>query len=203
MFEYLCATGRQGIANAARSASGDLLRPDNGAEYEQVIDLNLSDLEPYIDGPFMPILTTTVEGLKGRVASEDWPEPLSAVVIGPSRNASEQVIERAANVARQALNKGLKLKAPLLVVPSSEHDCRMIEQKGLHGLFKKVGGTVIANGCGPGGELWHKALELPTPNSVLICDGCDLRYHSKLNPNSHVFVASPEVWCIACIQWRP
>lgn len=155
MSAYLRATNRPEIAEAARLASQELAA-DPGAEYDRVIEIDLSSLEPHINGPFTPDLTTPVSKLSDTVEKEGWPSTLTAGLIGSCTNSSFQDMTRAADLARQALDAGLKPKMPLLVSPGSEQTRKTLEDAGSLQIFEELNGTLLTNACGPCCGSWDR-----------------------------------------------
>lgn len=202
MHDYLCATNRHDVAYAAQSVADTLLRPDEEAKYDDVIEIQLDRLEPHINGPFTPDLTTPVADFKNKLNHEDWPEALSAALIGSCSNGSYQDMNRAAHIARQAAERGLKVKIPFLVSPGSEQVRATLERDGHLDLFDQVGGSLLANACGPCAGQWDRnattkdkkqdTYDAPW-NSIISSYNRNFRGMNDGNPNTHAFIASPEV----------
>src|SRR4051794_10592266 len=149
MAAYLKATGREAIADAADAVAGDL-RPDDGALYDQLIEIDLDELKPLINGPHSPDRANRVGAAVGKEAvANGWPLEISAALIGSCTNSSYEDITRAASVARQAFARGLRVKTELLVTPGSERTRATIERDGLIADLEAIGATVRANACGP------------------------------------------------------
>lgn len=155
MMAYLEATSRPEIAQAARLSAGEL-QADPGAEYDRVIELDLSSLEPHINGPFTPDLSTGVSQFSEAVEQEAWPAKLTAGLIGSCTNSSFQDMTRAAGLARQALDAGLKPKMPLLVSPGSEQTRKTLEEAGCLKVFEELESTLLTNACGPCCGSWDR-----------------------------------------------
>lgn len=154
IFPYTEAMGRF-LKLTRRSATVDALKPfrdnlkaDDGAEYDRVIEINLSELEPHINGPYSPDLATPLSKLKQRVAESTWPTKLSASHIGSCTNASFEDLSRAASLVKQAEQAGLSLKTPFFIAPSSQEVKATAERDGIIGTFQAAGGTLLANACG-------------------------------------------------------
>jgi aconitate hydratase len=147
MYDYLAATKRTAIGDFSREyAEG--LRADEGAEYDQVIEINLSELEPYINGPFTPDLATPISKWKETVKANKWPEDLKVGLIGSCTNSSYEDMSRAANIAEDAMSHGVKANALFTVTPGSEQIRATIERDGQLKTFEEFGGMVLANACG-------------------------------------------------------
>ena len=155
MRDYLVATGRTAAADLA-DAFADNLRADEGAEYDQIIEIDLSTLEPQINGPFTPDLAHPLSEFAGALKRNGWPSELGAGLIGSCTNSSYEDMQRAASVARQALAAGIKAKVPFTITPGSEQIRATIERDGLVEIFEKLGGTVLANACGPCIGQWKR-----------------------------------------------
>lgn len=155
MYDYLAATKRKDIGDFARTYAGELQK-DAGAEYDQVIDINLSELEPAINGPFTPDLRTTISSIGKTAKDNGWPEEVKAALIGSCTNSSYEDMSRAASIARDALNHGLKAKTPFFISPGSEQIRATIERDGQLQTFEEFGGVVLANACGPCIGQWDR-----------------------------------------------
>merc|ERR1719361_2337967 len=148
MIEYLGATGRAEIGEEAKKYK-DLLTPDEGCVYDQLIEINLSELPSLINGPFTPDLGNTLEPLPQMARERGWPMDVSATLIGSCTNSSYEDMTRSADLCKQALDAGLKVKVPFLVTPGSEQVRATIERDGIADIFRQAGATVLANACGP------------------------------------------------------
>lgn len=199
MKKYLKATGRTDVAEMA-SRIEEHLRPDAEvmenpeAYYDQIIEINLSELEPHINGPFTPDLATPVSQF-GKVAKENgWPLKMEVGLIGSCTNSSYEDISRAASVAKQALDKDLKVKAEFTVTPGSEQVRYTVDRDGYLDTFEKIGGVVLANACGPCIGQWarHNAENLDE-NSIMTSFNRNFSKRNDGNPKTHGFVASPEI----------
>ena len=150
MYDYLAITEREEVGKLANEIA-DYLRPDEGSEkyYDQVIEINLSELEPHINGPFTPDLAWPISVFKQAVKDKEYPEELKVALIGSCTNSSYEDMERSASVAKQAMEMGLKVKSEFTITPGSEQIRATIERDGQLEIFEKVGGLVLANACGP------------------------------------------------------
>lgn len=155
MGAYLRSTHRPGIADAVKFAMPEL-RADEGAEYDKIIEIDLSSLEPHINGPFTPDLSTPLSKFSKVAAEETWPKELTAGLIGSCTNSSFQDMSRAANLARQALDAGLKPKMPLLVSPGSEQTRETLRESGVLQVFEELQSTLLTNACGPCCGSWDR-----------------------------------------------
>lgn len=167
MFDYLVATKRTEIAEFAKVYQKEL-RADEGAEYDQHIEINLNELEPHINGPFTPDLATPISKFAQAVKDNNWPEEMKVGLIGSCTNSSYEDMSRGASIARDALDHGLKAKAAFVVTPGSEQIRATIARDGQLQTFEEFGGTVLANACGPCIGQWDRR-DTPkgTPNSIL------------------------------------
>ena len=155
MYDYLAATKRKDIGDFARVYAKEL-RPDEGAEYDQLVEINLSELEPHINGPFTPDLATPISKFSEAVKANGWPEELKVGLIGSCTNSSYEDMDRSASIARDALNHGIKAKALFTVTPGSEQIRATIERDGQLKTFEEFGGVVLANACGPCIGQWDR-----------------------------------------------
>ncbi len=190
---YRKATGREGIADAADKVASDL-RPDDGALYDQLIEINLDDLRPLINGPHSPDRAHRVGKAVGNAARENgWPLEISAALIGSCTNSSYEDITRAASIARQAAAKGLRAKCDLLISPGSEQIRATIERDGLMADLEAVGATVLANACGPCIGQWERAAEITEkPNSIVNSFNRNFPKRNDGSANTLSFVTSPD-----------
>ena len=155
MYDYLVATKRKDIGDFARTYAKEL-REDEGADYDQLIEINLSELEPHINGPFTPDLATPISKFKEAVKDNGWPEELKVGLIGSCTNSSYEDMSRAAHIARDALNHGIKAKSIFGVTPGSEQVRATIARDGQLQTFEEFGGMVLANACGPCIGQWDR-----------------------------------------------
>lgn len=193
MRSYLTATGREGMGALADTFSG-ILTPDEGARYDEVIEIDLSTLEPHVNGPFTPDLATPISQFADAVKRAGWPAELKAALIGSCTNSSYEDMQRAASVARQALDAGIKSQVPFMITPGSEQIRATIERDGLLEVFDKAGGTVLANACGPCIGQW-KRTDVPKgeANSIVTSYNRNFAARNDANPATHAFVTSPEI----------
>jgi len=203
MGAYLEATGRAGIAAAAKAVSGSLLCADEGAEYDRVIKINLSELEPMLNGPFTPDLMNTVDGVGAAAEREGWPVEVSAGLIGSCTNSSYEDMTRSANLVSQATKAGLKFRTPFYVTPGSEQIRATMERDGLIDIFTSAGATVLANACGPCIGQWNRTdMEMGTDNTIVTSYNRNFAKRNDGNSGTHAFVTSPEVTTILSFAGR-
>lgn len=199
MAEYLKGTGRVEVADEADKIrdhlNGD---PEVYAHpekyFDQVIEINLSELEPHINGPFTPDLATPVSEFAEAVKKNGWPQKLEVGLIGSCTNSSYEDITRAASLAQQAIDKNLEVKSEYTVTPGSELVRYTVERDGYLSVFEKIGGVVLANACGPCIGQWarHNA-DKGEKNSIMTSFNRNFAKRNDGNPNTHGFVASPEM----------
>ena len=199
MSAYLKGTGREDVANEADNVSehltGDKEVYNNPESYfDQVIEINLSELEPHINGPFSPDKAWPISEFGKAVKENGWPQKFEVGLIGSCTNSSYEDITRAASVAKQALDKGLKVSSEFTVTPGSEQVRYTIERDGLLQIFEDIGGVVLANACGPCIGQWrrHNADKQET-NSIVTSFNRNFAKRNDGNPNTHAFVTSPEL----------
>ncbi|MFQ6605481.1 MAG: aconitate hydratase [Fidelibacterota bacterium] len=199
MVRYLKLTGREAVAELALQYAEDLtadpeVYADPETYFDQVIELNLDELEPHINGPFTPDLATPISAFAQAVKDNDWPENLEVGLIGSCTNSSYEDISRAASVARQAVDKNLKAKAEFTITPGSEQVRYTVERDGYLDIFADMGGVVLANACGPCIGQWARAgAEKQKKNAIITSFNRNFAKRNDGNPNTHGFVASPEL----------
>ncbi len=199
MSDYLKSTGRTEVAALADGVR-EHLRPDAevyadpAKYYDQVLELNLSTLEPYVNGPFTPDLATPVSKMAEAVKANGWPEKLEVALIGSCTNSSYEDISRSASIVKDAMSKGLKANAEFTITPGSELVRFTIERDGFINTFESVGGVVLANACGPCIGQWARHIDDPNRKNTIITSFN--RNFAKRNDglaSTHAFVASPEI----------
>ncbi len=199
MYDYLSATGRDEIAVLADSIKEYLTGDDEVYEnpekyFDQVIEINLSELEPHINGPFTPDLATPISKFAETVKERGWPEKLDVGLIGSCTNSYYEDISRAASLAEQAIEKKLKVKSEFTITPGSEQVRYTIERDGFIDTFKKINGVVLANACGPCiGQWMRKDADKLDENSIITSFNRNFAKRNDGNPKTHGFVASPEM----------
>ena len=193
MYDYLMATKRGHIGDFARQYAHDL-KEDKGAEYDQLIEINLSELEPHINGPFTPDLATPISKFKEAVQANKWPEELKVGLIGSCTNSSYEDMSRAASIATDAMNHGLKAKSMFTVTPGSEQIRATIERDGQLKTLEEFGGIILANACGPCIGQWdRKDVKKGEANSILSSYNRNFTGRNDANPATHSFVTSPDL----------
>ncbi|SDM28260.1 aconitate hydratase [Siphonobacter aquaeclarae] len=199
MAEYLKGTGRADVAELADGVAGylrsdDEVYADPAAYYDQLIELDLSTLEPHINGPFTPDLAWPLSKFAQAVKENNWPAELEVGLIGSCTNSSYEDISRAASLAQQAVDKKLKAKAEYTITPGSELVRFTIERDGFIDIFDTMGAVVMANACGPCIGQWARHTSDPTKkNSIITSFNRNFKARNDGNPNTHAFVASPEI----------
>ena len=199
MAEYLEGTGRADVAAAAdviaEHLTGDAeVYADPSAYFDQVIEINLSELEPHINGPFTPDLAWPLSKFADAVKVNGWPEKLEVGLIGSCTNSSYEDITRAASIAKQATDHGLKAVAEFTITPGSEQVRYTVDRDGYLAIFEKMGGMVLANACGPCIGQWARHSTDPNrKNSIVTSYNRNFAKRNDGNPNTHAFVASPEI----------
>lgn len=195
---YLIQTNRGPIADAADVAlhKYNFLRADGGAEYDKVIEIDLNTLEPHVNGPFTPDLSTPISQFGARSKQEGWPETVSAGLIGSCTNSSYQDMSRAVSLILQAEKAGLKPKIPFFVTPGSEQIRATIERDGLTDIFERNGAIVLANACGPCIGQWDRT-DIPktstSTNSIFSSFNRNFRARNDGNRNTMNFLTSPDI----------
>ncbi|KAJ5935004.1 Aconitate hydratase [Penicillium verhagenii] len=193
MYDYLKATKRESIGNFSREYAAQL-REDEGAEYDQLVEINLDELEPHINGPFTPDLATPISQFKEAVKTNKWPEELKVGLIGSCTNSSYEDMSRAASIARDALDHGLKSKSLFTITPGSEQIRATIERDGQLATLEEYGGVILANACGPCIGQWdRKDVPKGTANSIISSYNRNFTGRNDANPATHAFVASPDL----------
>jgi aconitate hydratase len=199
MEEYLTAMGRQDIAEIASSVkmhlSGDPeVYNDPQKYFDNYLEINLSELEPYINGPFTPDLVTPISMMKETAEKNKWPVDISAGLIGSCTNSSYEDLSRAASVVKNALREKLDSKAELKITPGSELIREITERDGLLAMFREIGGEIFANACGPCIGQWDRKNTENSPVNVVIHSfNRNFSRRTDGNPNTFAFVASPEI----------
>ena len=197
--DYLRATGRAEVAEAAAEVAENL-RADNEVYatpekyYEQLIEIDLSTLGPYINGPFTPDAAHPISEFARIVKEKGYPQQMEVGLIGSCTNSSYEDMSRAASVARQAATKNLKVKAQFIVNPGSEQVRCTAERDGIIADFEAIGGVIMANACGPCIGQWNRKTDDPERrNSIIQSFNRNFAKRADGNPNTHAFVASPEI----------
>ena len=199
MSKYLNATSREDLAVLADTISpyleADLEVYDNPEKfYDDVIEIDLSLLEPHVNGPFTPDLATPISELGEKARRENWPLKLDVGLIGSCTNSSYEDLSRAASIAKQANDKNITVKSDFTITPGSEQVRFTVERDGILDDFSKIGGTVLANACGPCIGQWDRdGADKNEKNSIITSFNRNFAKRADGNPNTHGFVASPEI----------
>ncbi len=198
MAVYLRATGRDVVARMADDVKGDLradaeVTANPEQYYDRVINIDLSTLEPYINGPFTPDAACPISEFARKVKENGYPQRMEVGLIGSCTNSSYQDLSRAASLARQVQTKHLQSASPLIVNPGSEKIRATALRDGLIELFQEMGATVMTNACGPCIGQWKRVGDATRPNSIVTSFNRNFAKLADGNPNTHAFVASPEL----------
>ncbi|HRE66983.1 MAG TPA: aconitate hydratase [Cyclobacteriaceae bacterium] len=199
MARYLVSTGRAEVAQMADKIKEHLTAdPEVYANpekyFDQVIEINLSELEPHLNGPFTPDLATPISKLKSEAEKNGWPLKVEVGLIGSCTNSSYEDIARAASLAKQVADKGLKTKAVFTITPGSEQVRYTIERDGFIDTFNKIGAKVFANACGPCIGMWSRVgAERKEKNTIVHSFNRNFQSRNDGNPNTFAFVGSPEL----------
>ena len=199
MATYLKATGREEVADMATAVAAELRADDEVMAnpqkyYDRIIDIDLSALEPYINGPFTPDAATPISEFSEKVLKNGYPRKMEVGLIGSCTNSSYQDLSRAVSLARQVTEKNLHMAAPLIVNPGSERIRATAERDGMIGVFEEVGATIMANACGPCIGQCKRVTDDPVrKNSIVTSFNRNFAKRADGNPNTYAFVASPEL----------
>lgn len=196
---YLRETGREEVASLAKRNAKELRADDEVYErpelfYDKLIEIDLSEVEPYLNGPFTPDAATPVSQMKAKAVANDFPTTVEVALIGSCTNSSYQDLARAASVARQAAEKRLKVKAQLIINPGSEQIRYTAERDGILDDFKRVGAVIMANACGPCIGQWKRHTDDNTrKNTIVTTFNRNFRSRADQNPNTYAFIGGPEL----------
>ena len=199
MAKYLTATSRDEVARLADKVAEHLRADDavlaNPEEfYDQLIEINLSELEPHLNGPFTPDRATPISEMAKVAADNNWPTDIEVGLIGSCTNSSYEDISRSASIAKQAVEKKLKVKSEFTITPGSEQVRFTVERDGFLETFVKMGGVVLANACGPCIGQWARHSDDPDrKNTIVTSFNRNFAKRNDGNPNTHAFVGSPEL----------
>ena len=199
MDRYLCATGRSEISNLANSLkdhlTGDSEVYSNPEKYfDDIIEINLSNLEPHLNGPFTPDKATPISMMAEEAKKNNWPTKIEVGLIGSCTNSSYEDISRSASIAKQAYENNLKSKSQLTITPGSEQVRYTIERDGYIDIFESIGASVFANACGPCIGQWARdGADEEKVNTIVHSFNRNFTKRADGNPNTHAFVGSPEL----------
>lgn len=208
MERYLRATGRDDVANAANEVKEHLtadpeVYADPEKYFDQVIEINLDELMPHINGPFTPDLATPVSEMSSRAKAGDWPIKVEWGLIGSCTNSSYEDLSRAASIAKQAVDKKLITKAEFGINPGSEQVRFTAERDGLLEIFEDLDAKIFTNACGPCIGQWDRAgADKAEKNTIIHSFNRNFSKRADGNPNTHAFVASPEMVAAVAISGR-
>ncbi|KAI8820739.1 aconitase family-domain-containing protein [Fimicolochytrium jonesii] len=193
MADYLKATNRGDLANYATTFRHNLTA-DAGAKYDRVIEIDLNTLEPHINGPFTPDLATPISKFAETAKKNGWPLEVKACLIGSCTNSSYEDMDRAASLAKQAIEAGVKAKSQFIITPGSEQIRATITRDGQTEIFEKINGIVLANACGPCIGQWDRQdVKKGEPNTIVTSYNRNFTGRNDANPATHAFVTSPEL----------
>lgn len=196
--EYLIATGREEIAKLADENINNLKADEEVYKspekyYNKIIEINLSELEPYINGPFTPDAACTISEFAKKVEENKYPTAMEVGLIGSCTNSSYHDLSKAASIARQVIEKKLKVKSKIIINPGSEASYNAALRDGIIDDFKKIGAIIMTNACGPCIGQWNREEKDNTrANSIVTSFNRNFAKRADGNPNTHAFVASPE-----------
>ncbi|MEZ5016685.1 MAG: aconitate hydratase [Flavipsychrobacter sp.] len=199
MADYLRGTDRADVADLAEGVREHLrgdeeVYADPAKYYDQVIEINLDELEPYVNGPFTPDLATPISKMAEAVKANGWPDAVEVALIGSCTNSSYEDISRSASIAEDAMSKGLKAKSEFTITPGSEMVRYTIERDGFLNTYDKMGGIVLANACGPCIGQWARHMDDPSrKNTIVTSFNRNFAKRNDGNVSTHAFVASPEI----------
>ncbi|XP_065202085.1 probable aconitate hydratase, mitochondrial [Planococcus citri] len=201
MGDYLKSTNRSKIADAAEQHRPTLFTPDAGCEYDQLIEIDLNTLEPHVNGPFTPDLANPISKLGENAKKAGWPTDIKVSLIGSCTNSSYEDMARCASIAKEAMAHGRKSKIPFNITPGSEQIRATIERDGIAEIFRKFGGTVLANACGPCIGQWdRKDVKKGDKNTIVTSYNRNFTGRNDANPATHCFVTSPELCTALAIE---
>lgn len=206
--EYLCKTGREAVAVMARQNAVDLqadaeVYANPEMFYDQIIDIDLSKVEPHLNGPFTPDAATPISQMKAKGPANDYPMMVEVGLIGSCTNSSYQDLCRAASVARQAAEKNINVHAQLIINPGSEQIRATAERDGILDDFKRIGAIIMTNACGPCIGQWNRHTDDPQrKNAIVTSFNRNFRRRADGNPNTFAFIGSPELTTALAIAGR-
>lgn len=202
MLEYLNATERKNIGNLADTYK-DLLKPDKGCIYDQIIEIDQDTLQPLVNGPFTPDRATPIEKLNIVAKENNWPLKISAGQIGSCTNSSYEDLTRCASIVKSAREKGQSFKSLFYITPGSDKIRATIEKSNILEIFEEAGATILSNACGPCIGQWNRQ-DIPKgeKNTIVTSYNRNFTGRNDGNPNTHAFVCSPEIVTALSIAGR-
>jgi aconitate hydratase len=199
MEKYLRATDRADVADAANAIKEHLTGDDEvyatpEKYFDEVYEINLSELEPHVNGPFTPDLATPISKLKEAMTANNWPSKISVGLVGSCTNSSYEDLSRAVSIAKQVGEKGLKLTSEFNINPGSEQIRYTVQRDGILTEFENIGANIFANACGPCIGMWDRmGAEKQEKNTIIHSFNRNFAKRADGNPNTYAFVASPEI----------
>ncbi len=200
MESYLKHTGREQVAQLCELIKNELCADKEVLDhpekyYDLLIEIDLSELEPYVNGPFTPDLATPISQMKEKAKANNWPTKVEVGLIGSCTNSSYEDLTRSASIAKQAIHKKLKVKSEFIITPGSEQIRETIERDGILNDFEAINGVVLANACGPCIGQWsrHRYGPEDEPNTIVTSFNRNFAKRNDGNPKTHAFIASPEI----------
>ncbi|XP_011497765.1 PREDICTED: aconitate hydratase, mitochondrial-like [Ceratosolen solmsi marchali] len=194
MKDYLNSTNRNEIASEADKFKSSLLTADQDAKYDKIVEIDLSTLEPHVNGPFTPDRANPISKLGAEAKKNNWPSEIKVGLIGSCTNSSYEDMGRCASIAKQAMKHGLKAKSTFMVTPGSEQIRATIERDGIAKTLREFGGTVLANACGPCIGQWNRQdIKKGDKNTIVTSYNRNFTGRNDANNETHAFVTSPEL----------
>ena len=206
--EYLCRTDRQEVASMAEANAKELRADDEVYAnpkmfFDKIIEINLNEVEPYLNGPFTPDAATPISHMRAQGAANDYPMKVEVGLVGSCTNSSYQDLARAASIARQAYQKHIPVRAQLIINPGSEQIRYTAERDGILDDFKKIGAIIMTNACGPCIGQWKRHIDNETrKNTIVTSFNRNFRRRADQNPNTYAFIGSPEMTTALAIAGR-
>ena len=199
MTRYLEATGRAAVARLAEGVAKDLhadpeVLANPEKHYDRIVEIDLSTLEPHINGPYSPDAAMPMSAVAKTVKEKGWPSKLDVALIGSCTNSSYEDITRAASIAQQVLDKGARIETPIMVVPGSIRIFETLKRDGVLDVFRKLNATVMATACGPCIGQWKRTIGEPSrPNSIIESFNRNFAGRNDGSSQTHAFLSSPEI----------
>lgn len=206
--EYLRQTGRDEVADMAKANARELRADDEvyanpSKHYDQILEIDLSSIEPHLNGPFTPDAATKLSDMKAKGPKMDYPMDVEVGLVGSCTNSSYEDLSRAASVARQAKAKHLKVKAQLIINPGSEQIYYTAKRDGIIDDLEAIGGVIMTNACGPCIGQWNRHTDDPTrKNAIVTSFNRNFKRRADGNPNTYAFIGSPELTVALAIAGR-
>ena len=207
IYRYLKNTFREDIADISmelrKHLRGDeIVYKDPHKYFDKVIEIDLAELKPHINGPFTPDLATPIDDMARKSKEMKWPQKIESCLIGSCTNSSYEDISRSVSIIKQAIDNDLELQTELNIIPGSEQIRYTIERDGYIDILKKIGVNVFANACGPCIGQWNRQNQDEKPNSIIHSFNRNFSKRNDGNPNTHAFVSSPEIVTAIALSGR-